>query len=106
MIDSHNFFAKPVKNEITYGSIRKITAGKGDFYTTGCMLDYAYFKEYHKLIAIDLSKWQVLNADPKVIQQINLTGNLECVRNATISFIIEEVTETILDFAQGIGKVL
>ena len=46
------------------------------YYITGCLLDYPYFKENYKLIAIDLSKQQALNADPRVIQKINFTTNL------------------------------
>ena len=53
-----------------YGNIQKIATGQGDDYTTGCLLDYPYFKKY-KLIAIDLSKQQKLDADPKAIQQFN-----------------------------------
>ena len=60
----------------TYENIRKITIGQGDNYTTGCLLDYTYFKKY-KMIAIDLSKQQALDADPKAIQQINFTENLD-----------------------------
>ena len=45
--------------------------GQGDDYTTGCLLDYSYFKDHYKLIAIDLSKQQALDADPRIIQQIN-----------------------------------
>ena len=52
-----------------------ITAGQGDDYTTGCLLDYPYFKNYYKMIAIDLSKQQVLDANPKAIQQIAFTAN-------------------------------
>ena len=59
-----------IKNDWrTYGNIQKIATGQGDDYTTGCLLDYPYFKKY-KLIAIDLSK-QKLDADPKAIQQFN-----------------------------------
>ena len=59
-----------IKNDRrTYGNIQKIATGQGDDYTTGCLLDYPYFKKY-KLIAIDLSK-QKLDADPKAIQQFN-----------------------------------
>ena len=57
MIDGINFFDQPVKKDkVTYEHIRKTTAGQGDGYTTGCLLDYTYFKKYYKLIAIDLSK--------------------------------------------------
>ena len=52
------------------------------------LLDYSYFKKYYKMIAIDLSKQQALDADPKAMQQINFTGNLD--RAATMFFIIEE----------------
>ena len=56
MINGRNF-DQSVKNDIrTYDNIRKIAIGQGDDYTTGCLLDYSYFKEYYKLIAIDLSK--------------------------------------------------
>ena len=61
MIDGRNFFDQPIKNDLkTYDNIRKIATGQGDDYTTGCLLDYPYFKKYYKLIAIDLSKRQKL----------------------------------------------
>ena len=90
--------------EITYNNIRKIVAGQADDYGTGCLLDYNYFKNYYKMTAIDLSKQQALDSDPKAIQQINFTGNLE--QQATIFFIIEDVKEKVLDFSQGTVKVL
>ena len=65
MIDGQNFFDQPVKNSlITYDNI-----GQGDNYTTGCQLDYNYFNNYYKMIAVDLSKEQALDVYPKVIQQ-------------------------------------
>ena len=78
MIDGKNFFDQPVKSNIrTYDNIRKILTGQGDDYTTDCLLDYKYFKKNYKMIAIDLSKQQALDADSKAIQQINFTGNLD-----------------------------
>ena len=69
MIDGRNFFDQPFKNYLkTYHDIRKIAAGQVDDYTTGYLLDCPYFKKFYKLIAIDLSKQQKLDADPKVIQ--------------------------------------
>ena len=57
MIDGKNFFNLPVKHhKVTYENIWKITTGQGDYYTTDCLLDYIYFKNYYKMIAIDLSK--------------------------------------------------
>ena len=58
------------------------------------------------MIAVDLSKQQALDADPRAIQQINFTGNLDRAGNSRIFFILEEAKETILDFSQGIVKVL
>ena len=78
IIDEKNFFDQPIKNDFkTYDNIRKIATGQGDDYTTGCLLDYNYFKEHYKVIATDLSKQQKLDVDPKTIQQINFTGNIE-----------------------------
>ena len=72
MIDEKNFFDQPAKNDkVTYENIRKIATGQGDSYTTGCLLDYIYFKKYYKMIAVDLSKQQALDADPNEIQQID-----------------------------------
>ena len=67
---------------------------------------YPYFEKYYKLIAIDLSKQQQLDPDPKAIQQINFTGNLTRVESATIFFVIEEAKETVLDFFKGTVEVL
>ena len=70
------------------------------------MLDYTYFKENYKMIAIDLSKQQALDADPRAIKQINFTANLDRNGNATMFFIIEEPKETVFEFSQGTVKVL
>ena len=64
-----------------------------------------YFKNFYKMIAIDSSEQQALDADLKVIQQINSTENLDQERNTTMFFIIEEAKETILDSLQGIVTV-
>ena len=107
MIDGKNVFDQPVKNDkVTYENIRKIATGQGDDYTTGCLLDYIYFKNYYKMIAIDLSKQQALDADPKAIQQINFTENLDRTGNTRIYFILEETKEIIFKFSQGSVKVL
>ena len=107
MIDSRNFFDQPINSiNKTYENIRKIATGKGDDYTTGCLLHYPYFKENYKMIAIDLGRHNELDADPRAIQPINLTANLERAGNTTIFFIIEEAKETIFEFSQGTVKVL
>ena len=58
------------------------------------------------MIAVDLSKQQSLDADPRAIQQMNFTANLDRAGNTKIYFILEEVEETIPNFAQGTVKVL
>ena len=91
MIDGRNFFDQPLKNNLrTYYNIRKVAIGQGDDYTTGCLPDYPYFKNYYKLIAIDLSKKQKSNSNPKAIQQINFTGNLNRGGITQMFFIMEE----------------
>ena len=60
----------------------------------------------YKMIAVALSKQQVLDADPRAIQQINFTANRDRAGNTRIYFILEEARETILDFSRGTVKVL
>ena len=104
LIDGKNFFDQSVKSSMrTYDNIQKIAIDQGDDYTAGCLLNYNYFNNYYKMIAIDLSKQQTLDADPRALQQNNFPGNLE--NNAVIFFIIEEAKETLLDFSQGTVKV-
>ena len=107
MINGENFFDQPVKdNKVTYENIRKNETGKGDDYTTGCLLDYPYFKDSYKMIAVDLSKQQALDADPRANQKINFTANLDRARNTRIYFIFEEAKETKLDFSENIINML
>ena len=100
MIDGKKIFEQPVKNhKVTYENIRKVATGQGDAYTTGCLLGYIYFKNYYKMIAVDLSKQQALDTDPKTIQQINFTSNLERDENTRFDFILEEAKETVFEFS-------
>ena len=107
VINGANVFDQPIKNnKTTYDNIRKIAIGQGGDYTTGFLLDYPYFKDTYKIIAVDLSKQQALDADPRAIQQINFTANLDRAGNRRVYFILEEAKETILDFSQRTVKVL
>ena len=81
----------------------KIATGQENDYKTGC---FNYFKSYYKMIAVDLSKQQALDADPKAIQQINFTANLNIPGRTRIYFIFEETKETVFEFSQGTVKVL
>ena len=92
------FLINQQKTKVTYENIRKIATGQGDDYTTGCLLDYPYFKDTYKMIAIDLSKQQALDADPRTIQQINFIANVDRAGNTRTYFILEEAKETIVDF--------
>ena len=101
-VDGKNYFDQPINHDTkTFQNIRKIASGQGDDYATDCLLDYPYFKENYKMIAIDFIKQKALDADPRAIQQINFTANLERVGNTTMFFIIEEAKETVLDVSQG-----
>ena len=107
MIPGKNFFDQLVKNDtVTYENIRKIAIGQGDHYTTGCLLDYTYRRKYYKMIAIDLSKQQVLDTDPKAIQKIKFTANLNREGKTRIYFILEKAKETNIEFSQETVKVL
>ena len=97
-IDGRNFYDQSINDSIKqYNKIRKILAGQGDDYTTGCLLDYVYFKNYFWLITADLSKQKALDADPKAIQQIIFTGQVdnEALR---VFYILEKSKEAILEF--------
>ena len=103
IIDKLAFFDLPIKNEEeAYEKI--IDISRNNEYTTGNLLDYDYFKKYYKLIAIDLSKQQVLQENEDLIQQINFVGRLE--EAASVFIIIEKKEETILEFSQNFGNVL
>ena len=107
MINGENFFDRPIENnKVTYENIRKVATGQGDDYTTGCLLDYPYFKDNYKMTVIDLSRQQALDADPRAIQQIYFTANLDRAGNTRIYFILEKAKEAIVDFSQGTVKVL
>ena len=107
MINGENVFDQPIINKKgTYENIRKIETSQGDDYTTSCLLDYPYFKDSYKMIAVDLRKQQIIDNDPKAIQQINFTANLGIAGNTRIYFILAEVEETILKFSKGTVKVL
>ena len=75
MTDGQNFFDQPIRNNfITYHNIRKIATGQRYDYTTGCLMDYNYFKNYYKMIGIDLSKQHALDVDAKATELV-LLGN-------------------------------
>ena len=79
-----------------HDEVRKVSTGQGDDYTTGYLLDYAYFKDSFKLIAVDISKPKALDTDPRAIQQIVYKGVVTGDDNTKIRLytIIEQSKET------------
>ena len=103
IIDKLAFFDLPIKTKKeAYEKIIDISR-KNEF-TTGNLLDYDYFKKHYKLIAIDLSKQQLLQENEDLIQQINFNGRLEEAANVFI--IIEKKENTILKFSQNLANVI
>ena len=105
LIDGRNFYGQPINDQIKkYDEIRTIATRKGDDYTTGCLLDYQYFKDHYQLIAVDLSKQKELEADIRAIQQIKFYGMLKT--NSQVCTVLEKSKETILEFYKAIAKML
>ena len=103
IIDKLAFFDLPIKTEEeAYEKI--INISRNNEYTTGNLLDYDYFNKYYQLIAIDLSKQQVLQENEDLIQKINFIGRLEEAANVLI--LIEKKKHTILEFSQNFANVL
>ena len=105
LIDGKAFFELPIKIiEETYEKVIQITDHSG-YYTRSNLLDYEYFKEHYKLIAIYLSK-QIELENKDITQQINFIGNLELDDGAVIFFIIEKSEETITEFLQNYASIV
>ena len=103
IIDKLAFFDLPIKTEEeAYEKI--IDISRNNAYATDNLLDYDYFKKYYKLIAIDLSKQQVLQENEDLIKQINFNEKLEEAANVFI--IIENKENTILEFSQNLANVI
>ena len=105
LIDGRNFYDQPINDIIKqYDEIRKIATGQWDDYTTGCLLDYQYFKYHYNLIATDLSKQKELDADSRAIQQVEFYGMLKT--NSQVCTVLEKLKETVLQFSKRTAKVL
>ena len=103
IIDKLAFFDLPIKTEEeAYEKI--IDISRNNECRTCNLLDYDYFKKYYKLIAIDLSKQQVLQENEDLIQQINFIGRL--TEAANVFIIIEKKENTILEFSQNLSNVI
>ena len=106
--DGRNFYDQPINDLIKqYDEVRKVSTGHGDDYTTGSLLDYAYFKDNYRLIVVDLTKQEALDANLRAIQQIVFQGVVggdnTKIRLYTI---LEQPKETVLEFYKGTAKLL
>ena len=102
MIDGSNFYDQRINHIIKqYDEVRKVSTGYGDDYTTGWLLDYAYFKDNYRLVVIDLNKQKALDANPRAIQQIVFQGVVGVGDNTKIRLytILQQSNETMLEFS-------
>ena len=109
MIYGRNFYDQPINDLIKqYDEVRKVSTGQVDDYTKGCLLDYAYFKDSYRLIALDLSKQKVLDVDPRAVQQIVFQGIAGGADNSKVRVytILKKLKETVLEFFKETAKVL
>ena len=98
-IDGRNFYDQPINDFIKqFDEVRKVSTGQSDDYTTGCLLDFVYFKKIYRLIAADLSKQKALDANSKAIQQILFADKANA--DAMIYYILEQFKE----FCKGTTK--
>ena len=97
LIDSRNFYDQPISDQtIKYNELRNIAIGKGDDFTTGCLINYEYFLKHYQLVAINLSKQKELDADHRAIQKIEFSCMLG--KKSQVSTVLEKSKETILEF--------
>ena len=109
MIDGINFYDQPINDLIKqYDDVRKVSTGQGDNYTTGYLLDYAYFKDNYWLISVDVSKQKALDDDPRATQQIEfqwVVGGDDNTKTRLYT-ILKQSKETVLEFYKATAKVL
>ena len=100
MIDGRNFYDKTINNLIKqYDEVRKVSTGQADDHTTGCLLDYAYFKDNYRLNVLDLSEQKTLDADPRAIRKILFQGKPG--QKLRLYNILDKSKEAILEFFKG-----
>ena len=113
LIDGRNIYDQNISDDFEkYEELRKVMTRRREYYITGSLLDYNYWKNNYKLICCDLSKQKVLDSNPKVNQQIKFIYRLDSTRNdnqsgnrAQILTVLEKEKETNLEFSKGMVKV-
>ena len=97
LVDGRNIYDQPISDKIRkYDELRKLTTGKGDDYTTGCLLDYKNFRNDFLIRACNLQQQKELDADPRSIQEIEANFMLDT--NSQILTVLEKSKETVLEF--------
>ena len=82
IINGKNFYDQPIDSNIKpYKENRNLTTGQGEDYTTGCLLDPDYIRNHYRLISVELSRQKQLDADPKLIQQIEFRQQLKKLKD-------------------------
>ena len=103
IIDGRNFYDNPIESDIEkYRELKKVMIGKGEYYTTGSLLDFNYFDKHYKLVAVDLSKQKELDVDPRAIQQIEFKYMLGT--NSTIYWKLENLKKLYENFTKELLK--
>ena len=108
LIDGSNFYHQPINDELRkYDEVKNIMIGRGEGYEIGSLLDYAYYRDYYKLIVCDLSKQKILDSDPKAIQRIEFVYRLDNAGDNTAQSlnVLEKEKEIVLEFSRGTVKV-
>ena len=109
LIGGRNLNDQPINDEIRkYDELRNIMIGRGENCEIGSLLDYLYYKKEYKLMACDLSKQNILDSDPKAIQQIEFIFRLDNTNDnkAQILTVLEKEKRTRLKFSKGTVKIL
>ena len=103
IIDGKKFFDQPINDLIKqYDEVRKVTTGQVQDYATGCLLDHGYFKDYYRLISVDLSKQKALDADQRAVKQIVFQG--KAGQKIRLYTILEKSKETFLQLYRETAK--
>ena len=104
-IEGRNFYDQPINDLIKqYNEVRKVAIGQGVDYTTGCLLDFSYFKDNYKQITVDFSIQKALDPDPRAIQQIVFQG--VAGTNLRLYTVLEKAKATALKLYKGTAKAL
>ena len=109
LIDRRNFYHQNVNSSIVrYNELLKMTTGRSEDYSTGCLLDYDYYIKDFNIVGIDLPNQAVLDSDPKISQQIEFAYKLpsgDAAINYDLLTVLEKEKQTVLKFSEGTVKV-